>query len=187
MLGGINRYGYVGANPLTLVDPMGLSAGSMAGCFAKGVGSGAVGGIVAAGAVFAIGAVASPLVATVSIAALAAVGTTLAFYNVFQDVEVGNWDGVAFTVGSFVGGASAGKMFGKGVSMAMGGKGIRYTLAKERADQYNSKFMNPDGTPGSFKQYMSDVPSGAPAGAGIAMAGGGSGGFLARLLTSSCD
>ena len=208
--GGLNFYCYADGNPISQLDPFGLDAWSVAGNFAEGVAIGAgvaIVVVVAAPVVVSAGAAAivaggGMLGATVSgatattiagagvtggLALTAGVGTYATVVNTSQNAGTasvtGNWDPVAYNVGTLAGGAIVG-MGGGGMSLAesISGQPTKALpgLFGDRALGYDPNYLN-----GSIPSWLGSGPS-PQSGAGLLIpAAAGAGLFLQPSSGSS--
>jgi uncharacterized protein RhaS with RHS repeats len=119
--GGLNFYAYTNGNPISLLDPFGLSFWSVTGHFLEGaiIGAAVTAAVIiaapeiaAAGAGALIWAGVSEGTATVVASATVtsglwvggATGAVTTGANVIQNAKAGNWDNVAFDTGGLAGG-----------------------------------------------------------------------------------
>ena len=165
---GLNTYLYAGANPILMIDPMGLSFGSAAGCFVKGAAVGAVGAVVVG--VVAVGAVtigAPVAVVTAALGGLAIVGGVVTGANIGLGVANGNWDSVAYNAGAAVGGFAAGGVGGRAIAEGVNGvPSPPWSLGSDAAQGYNSSL-------GSIGQWLGTGPNPGSAAATAGAAGAG--------------
>ena len=168
LAGGLNTYLYAGGNPILMIDPMGLSFGSAAGCFAKGAAVGAVGAVVVG--VVAVGAVtigAPVAVVTAALGGLAIVGGVVTGANIGLGVANGNWDSVAYNAGAAVGGFAAGGAGGRAIAEGVNGvPSPPWSLGSDAAQGYNSSL-------GSIGQWLGTGPNPGSAAATAGAAGAG--------------
>jgi RHS repeat-associated protein len=166
--GGVNLYGYAGDNPISRLDPLGLSWQSNLACFIKGAGIGAGGALLIGGGVIAAGALGAP-VALVSAALLGvgAIGAVAAGVSGYSAYSSGDYDSLSYTVGSFLGGAAAGG--GLASSVPGVGSGPLIDPVGEVTNFYNP--FHPDGA--NYANALAKGPT--PGGAAGALSGAGAG------------
>ena len=183
--GGLNFYAYANGNPISLIDPFGLGFWSVTGHFLEGAAIGAgvavivvltAPVVVAAGADLIVGYAASygveVSVATATTYTAASVTTALvpatmvsgyaAVKNTAQAAGsatvTGNWDGVAYDVGTLTGGAFAGVESGGGeeLGVAISGKPTSALpgFFGDRALNYQPNYPN-----GSIPTWLGSAPS----------------------------
>lgn len=121
--GDANLYAYVFNDPVNNIDPSGLSAQSVALCFLKGAAVGAAGALVVGGAAVLLTTLGAPVAAvTLGLGALAIGGAIMLGVDVGQNIQDRNWDGLAYNIGSVIGGAAAGGASGRSVAQGINGK-----------------------------------------------------------------
>ena len=169
--GQTNNYAYVAGNPISLSDPYGLSFGSSLGCFASGALHGAI-GAVAVGA-FAVGAVTfgAPIaVVTAGLGVFAIAGSVIIGADIGIGASLGNWDKVAYDVGSMVGGFGTGlgadASFGRAVAEGING-------VPSGPFRWNDSFQNYNRNMGSIWDWLGTGPN--PGSAGLAAGAAGAG------------
>jgi RHS repeat-associated protein len=139
--GQANLYVYVGDDPVNLIDPFGTDGWSAAGNFGAGMAAGAGSALVVAGV--AAGAVALGASATVVSGALlagAVAGTAVLAFNTVANVNSRNWDAVAFSAGSLLGGVAVGGATGRLLAEALNGvQSPPWSLRSDLAQHYNPK------------------------------------------------
>lgn len=101
----MNLYGYTLNDPVNLHDPFGLSASSIGQCLVKGLERGAVNALIGA-AVLGVAALFLPEVAAVEVGLglLEVASTAKSAWDVGEDLQHQNWNGLAYDVGSAIGG-----------------------------------------------------------------------------------
>jgi hypothetical protein len=138
-------------------------------CFAKGAAVGAVGAVVV-GAV-AVGAVVlgAPVAAvTVGLGVLAVAGGTILGIDVAANIRNRNWSGLAYNVGSVLGGAAVGGAGGRTLAESVNGVPSRpWSWRSDHAQHYDPKL-------GSAQEWLGTGPN--PGSAGFSAAAGGAGG-----------
>ena len=160
---------------VTSINPNALSlltSGSLKqtiGCFAKGAGAGALG----AGGVtlLVLGAAAAGVSAPVITGVLggaAVIGGVVVLYNTGAQITNGNWAGVAFNIGSIVGGAGVSYFTGGAAANAIRSPASRgWSLARDLANRFTpSKGWNPI-------PWLGKGPDAAAAGGSVTLSGAG--------------
>jgi len=172
---GINLYAYVLGDPLNLLDPLGLSFWSAAGCFGIGVLTGLLTGAAIAGAAALIGVVA-PGLATVGLLVVAGVGawSTLSSIGTNLGSDQPSWDKLAYDLGGIVGGLAVG----------LGTKGFRpgtpegaWSLGKDASQGF--KWLPGKGLGGNIGGWFGTGPN-----AGSWTLGIGAGGTVGTQVAS---
>ena len=167
--GGPNFYGYVGGNPLRYRDPFGLSASSAASCFFKGAAVGAVGALVVGAVAVGAAAVAPVAVVTVGLGAVAVVGITALAWDSGWNIANGNWDGLAYNLGSAVGAIVVGGFGGRAIAEGINGvPSPPWSWNSDVGDMYDPNFPG-----GSVGRWFGKGPNPASAGGSAAGAGAG--------------
>jgi RHS repeat-associated protein len=167
MRGGINTYLYAGANPIISIDPFGSDLESVlwsgAKGFAYGVGATVVVVAVAAGAV-AVGVPAA--IVTGGLLVVGTVGGIVTVVKGVKDYQAGNWNGLAFDLGSLGGSVAAGSALGGplGDLLSPGGASRGWSPTRDWANRY-------DPSRGSPWDWLATGPD-APAAAGALTLGG---------------
>lgn len=170
--GDSNLYAYVSNDPVNLVDPSGLSAGSAALCFLKGAVVGVAGAAVVAGGAAVAGAVGVPTaIVTAAVGAVAVVGAVVLISDVREDVLNGNWDGLAYSAGSLFGSSGAGRATARAVP------GVSKTGPFRLWDW--DQHWRPVGT---MRDWFGTGPTPASAAGSSALAGAGA----ASAVSSAC-
>lgn len=169
--GDSNIYEYVMGDPINRIDPSGLSWKSAAWCFGKGAVVGAAAAVVV-GAV-AVGAVSigAPVAAvTATLGGLAIVGVAVVGGDVGINIKSGNWDGLAYDVGTLVGGEAGGAASGRAVAEGING-------VPSGPFRWNDSFQNYQKGMGTIGDWLATGPnvgsaalSDGTAGAGAAAA-----------------
>jgi hypothetical protein len=200
--GGLNQYVFCSNNPVNFTDPYGLLTWSQVGHFAAGVAIGA--------GVAVVVVVAAPVVASAGAAALVAAGVSAATAGTVAsatvtaglgvgavwgasttaghavgNAEAGNWDAVAYDVGTLTGGAVVGGL-GGGRAMAGGVSGRPTTVPRSwnplTADQGYGYVRNPNVPLGrDIYNWLGTGPTPSSAGGAATLIGSG----MATLPTSS--
>ena len=198
--GGLNWYCYADGNPISLIDPFGLDAWSVAGNFAEGVAIGAgVGIVVVVAAPVVVSAGAAAIVAgagavgvtvsattattvaaatvTVGVGATAVIGTS----QVAGDMAGSwgqNWNQVAYDAGLLTGGfvvgaAGAGRALGQGIS------GQPSSLAPSLNPFADTGLgYNPNYAGGSLLTWLASAPTPSSGGAIIGLTSAGVASFI---------
>jgi RHS repeat-associated protein len=185
--GGMNFFAYANGNPVSYLDPFGLSFWSVATHFAEGV---AVGAIITAAVI-----VAAPVIATAGAAALVAagvegtaalafsvgavdatlcvaggVGATLTAVDTGVNISQGNWDAAAYNIGNVLGGYGVG-VSGGGRFLAdslgvLGGNGLSPAPELSPFDlrgawQYErlNRLKNPFGEDSDLLGWLASAPT----------------------------
>src|SRR5581483_6235627 len=146
-------------------------------CLAKGAAAGAV-SAVAVGAL-AVGAVAvgAPVAAVTGVlGVLAVAGGAALGYDVIGQIKSSNWAGLAYDVGSVLGGAAVGGVGGRAIAEGINGvPSPRWSLGSDWSQRYNPNL----GSPG---QWLGTGPNPGSAGGAAAAAGAGA----AQVVKSGC-
>ena len=179
---GMESYAYAVGNPLIFVDPYGLSAwatvGSIAKCFIYGVGAGGVGAVTMTVAAGAVTMAAGPFAGTTFIVLTTIYGAAITFGDLGIDIQARNWGGVAFNVGTIVGGVGVGVAGRAATALMISGKpGTPWRGIKaDKAQNMRRDYVHEDGTPGKLSEAWEGGPNQASgaASAGISGAGVGS-------------
>jgi RHS repeat-associated protein len=177
---GPNVYSYVRSSPLNLRDPFGLSASSAASCFLKGAAAGAIGAVIVGGVAVAVAAAGAPVaVVTVGLGAVAIAGTAVWGWNSGSNIANSNWNGLAYNVGSALGGALAGGLGGRAVAEGVNGiPSPPWSWGSDAAQHY-------DGNLGSFWDWFGTGTN--PGGAAGTIATGGAGAATMAGRNCGCN
>jgi RHS repeat-associated protein len=148
-----NLYAYCHNDPLNCSDPSGLDPLSS---FTQGFIDGAVGALIVGGAVVLVATLGVPAAV---IGGVLAVGTVVGAgslsYEVAYGAIYGDWDPLAYSAGSLLGGAIAGA--GTGSLVAEGLNGVPsppWSIASDLGQVYNPNWVDPvTGGPGSIGQW----------------------------------
>jgi|SRR5271168_167532 len=95
---------------------------SKAGCFLKGVAHGAIGGLVVAGGTVLASTVLAPEVVTAGLLAAGAYGGYQLYQSIKTNINGGNQAGLAYSLGTLVGGAAVGGATRYGVRFSITGE-----------------------------------------------------------------
>jgi RHS repeat-associated protein len=170
---GPNFYRYVGENPLRYRDPFGLSPYTVASCFLKGAGLGAVGALAVGG--LALGAVTlgAPVVAVTGVLGVVAVAGGVALgFDVSHEISTGDWNGLAFNLGSLTGSSLVGGLGGRALAEGLNGVASPpWSLPSDWAQGYNPNLGSPADWLGTGTNPGSAGGSAALGGAGAARFG----------------
>ena len=170
--GQTNLYAYVGGDPVDFMDPSGLDFQSGARCFVKGAGIGAAGALVVG--VIAVGAVTigAPVAGVTLVLGLgAAAGAGVLGWNIAKDWNNRNWDGLAYDLGSMVGGFGAGAASGRAVARGING-------VSSGPFRFNDSFQNYNPKLGTVKEWLGTGPNVGSAAATTGATGAGGAGLL---------
>jgi len=156
-----------------LRDPFGLSASSAAWCFVKGAARGAAGAAVVGGIAVGVVALGAPVAAvTVGLGAVAIAGTAVWGWNTGTDIANSNWNGLAYDVGSAVGGAVAAGVGGRAVAEGVNGvPSPPWSWSSDAAQHFDPNMGSVWDWFGTGPNPGSAAGSTAAGGAGSAMAG----------------
>jgi hypothetical protein len=113
-------------------------------------------------------------IVTAGVGLAAIVGGVQLFSSVYMNGVNGNYDGLAYNIGSIVGGFSVGGFMSGAIRYAITGEaGGGYSVAQDAANRYDSSYTNPDGSPGSFYQALGKGPDPVSGGAAAGSSGTG--------------
>jgi RHS repeat-associated protein len=176
--GETSLYSYLGADPVNLIDPSGLSAGTLARCFGKGLVKGALGALVVGAVAVAVAAVGVPVAAvTVGVGIVGVVGGVSWAIDARDDLVSSDWEGLAFDAGSLAGGILAGRATGRGVAETINGTpSPKWTRLSDAAQGYDPRL-------GSFGDWMGTGTNPGSAGGAAALGGAGGG----TLVSDPCN
>ncbi|MEK8033546.1 RHS repeat-associated core domain-containing protein [Ideonella sp. DXS29W] len=170
--GQTNNYAYVDGDPVSMGDPYGLSAGSMGWCAFKGVAYGAAGavavGVIAVG-VAAVGVPAATI--TTGLFAATVVGGFIAGGSMAWHYQQGNYDALAFDMGSVFGGFAAGAGSARVVTKGVNGvDSPPWSFKLDWSQRYNPNYPG-----GSVSKWWESGPNlgSATATTGVGGSGGG--------------
>jgi RHS repeat-associated protein len=182
LLGGINLYAYVDGNPISLVDPLGESWQTAAGCFIKGAGVGALGSILIGAAAVGVVTLGAPVAAvTLGLGALAIIGGIGTGINVSQAVRTGNWDQVAYDVGGVAGGAAVGGAGGRAIAEGINGvPSPPWSWGSDISQGYQPQM-------GNLWQWLGTGPNPGSAGFSVAAAGAGAAARVGGSTGCGCN
>jgi RHS repeat-associated protein len=177
---GPNLYTYVHNTPLGFKDSFGLSAGSLTKCFLKGAAGGAVGALVMGGLAVGAAALGAPVAAvTGALGILAVAGGAVLGIDVIGNIRNGNWDGLAFNLGSLVGAGVVGGVGGRALAEGINGvPSPPWSPASDFGQHYNWNL-------GSLLDWIGTGPN--PGSAGGSAALGGAGAATAGRSTCGCQ
>lgn len=103
--------------------------------------------------------------------AVAIAGTAVWGWSTGTDIATSNWNGLAYNIGSAVGGAVVGGLGGRAIAEGVNGvPSPPWSWGSDVGDMYNPNF--PDGSVG---QWFGKGPNPASAGASAGLAGAGAG------------
>jgi RHS repeat-associated protein len=168
---GPNVYSYVHNSPLNLRDPFGLSTSSAALCFLKGAANGAAAAVIVGGVAAVAVTVGAPVAAVTGIVLVAGVaGGVATGWDIYSQTGVGNWNRVAYDVGSVAGGAAAGATIAPviGPGIAGGETTPGWSLSKDWGNRFDPFYPG-----GSVWNWLGKGPDNAAAGGAAAAAGSG--------------
>ncbi len=173
----LNLYRYVWSDALNLRDPFGLSPSSIAWCFLKGAAAGAAGAVVVGA--LAVGAVTlgAPVAAVTTVLGVVAIAGGAALgIDVIGDIKNGNWNGLAFNVGSIVGSSVAGGVGGRALAEGINGVPSKpWNIKSDIGDHYNPSL-------GSPADWIRTGPNPGSAGGSAALGGAGA----AKVAQNTC-
>jgi RHS repeat-associated protein len=191
--GGLNFYAFADGNPISQIDPFGLGFWSVTGHFIEGavIGAGvAIVVVIAAPEIVAGGAAAlvwagveaatattvASATVTAGLGATALVGGVATGINTYNNAAAGNWDAVAFNVGTLAGGTIVG-VSGGGKALAEGISG-QETSAKPGLFGDNDLGYDSDYPGGSILGWLGSGPTPQSGGGAAALTAAGVGLFL---------
>jgi RHS repeat-associated protein len=178
---GPNVYSYVHNNPLNLRDPFGLSTSSAAWCFLKGAAWGAAGAVVVGGvAAVAVTAAGAPVAAVTGILVVAGIaGGVVTGWDIYNQSGFGNWNRVAYDVGSVAGSAAAGAAIAPVIGPAIAGGETTpgWSPAKDWSNLFDPFYPG-----GSVWSWLGKGPDNAAAGGAAAAAGSGT-----AMVGTNCE
>src|SRR5216684_5519013 len=166
--GDSNLYDYAWDNPLLFMDPLGLSASSIAWCLLKGGALGAGGALVVGGLAVGAATIGVPVIAVTAVLGGVAIAGSLALgVDINRQWAAGNWDGLAFDAGSLVGGSRVGGFGGRTIAEGINGEpSPPWSIRNE----YRQLF---DPSLGSIGDWLATGPNPGSAGGSAALGGAG--------------